>query len=157
GPLGVERAVNFVCQAALGLQHAHERGLVHGDIRPANLVVSRKGVVKILDMGLALFFGDQDGVTRRYGDLDAADGAGYMAPEQILHGNNAADGRADIYGLGATLYFLLAGRGPFADTEDTQKLARHLAQSPQPIQKVRPEVPEALATVLTHMLARDLA
>src|SRR5262249_24354951 len=67
------------------------------------------------------------------------------------------NGRADIYSLGATLYFLLAGRGPFADGQDTQKLALPTTQLPQPIQQVRPEVPDGLAAVLRRMLARDPA
>jgi len=115
GPLPVGHACNFVSQAALGLQHAHEEGLVHRDIKPGNLMLSRKGdkaTVKVLDFGLAKATreGKVDGALTSAGQaLGTPD---YIAPEQILDATTA-DIRADIYSLGATLYFLLTGRPPF--------------------------------------------
>ena len=111
GPLSPERAAHYIKQAAQGLQHAHEAGLVHRDIKPGNLLLDRTGTVKVLDLGLARFFEPgKDNVTERYDEKNAVLGtADYLAPEQAR--GDAVDIRADIYSLGATFYFLLTGRG----------------------------------------------
>ena len=115
GPLPVAHACNFVHQAALGLQHAHEEGLVHRDIKPGNLMLSRKGdkaIVKVLDFGLAKVTREEKvdgGLTSEGQALGTPD---FIAPEQILDAQSA-DIRADIYSLGGTLYYLLTGRPPF--------------------------------------------
>src|SRR4051794_35690056 len=112
GPMDFLRAAHYVRQAALGLQHAHSAaGLVHRDIKPGNILVDRNGVVKVLDMGLARFFhDDEDNLTKRYEDniLGTAD---YLSPEQARD-SHGVDIRADIYSLGATFYFLLTGQAP---------------------------------------------
>ncbi len=155
GPLDPLRAAHYVRQAALGLQHAHEAGLVHRDVKPANLLLDRAGTVKVLDLGLARFFHDEAD------DLSRRDGAGplgtgdYMAPEQALD-SHRVDIRADVYSLGATFYFLLAGTGPFQGGA-VQKLMRHQFARPRPIREVRPDVPEGLAAVLDRMMAKDPA
>src|ERR1700733_11024872 len=109
GPMPYLRAANYIRQAAEGLQHAHEMGMVHRDIKPGNLLLDRRGTVKLLDLGLARLFQDEtDGLTKMadghlmLGTLD------YLAPEQAID-SHSVDIRADIYGLGATFYFLLAG------------------------------------------------
>src|SRR5262249_7798701 len=115
GPLPVGHACNFVHQAALGLQHAHEEGLVHRDIKPANLMLSRKGDrarFRVLDFGLAKAAGEEKvdgGLTYEGQALGPPD---FIAPEQILNAPDV-DIRADIYSLGGTLYSLLTGRPPF--------------------------------------------
>jgi serine/threonine protein kinase len=150
------RAAHYIRQAALGLQHAHEAGLVHRDIKPSNLLLDRTGTVKILDLGLARFFGDEtDDLSKRYaeGPVGTMD---YMAPEQALN-SHQADIRADIYSLGATFYFLLAGHGPFQEGTTLQKMIRHQLQPPQPIRDLRPDVPEGLAAVLDRMMAKEPA
>ena len=124
GPLPVGEACEYVRQAALGLQHAFEDGMVHRDIKPQNLMRTTRGQVKILDFGLARFaseVGSHAGVTAEGMILGSAD---YIAPEQI-DDPHAADIRADIYSLGCTLYFLLAGRPPFPDRSLIQKLMAH--------------------------------
>jgi eukaryotic-like serine/threonine-protein kinase len=122
GPMDVLRACHYVRQAALGLQHAHEAaGIVHRDIKPADILVDRGGVVKVIDMGLARFFHDEDD-TRTY-DEDVVGTPDYMAPEQALDGHGV-DTRADVYGLGATLYFCLTGRPPFPEGTVAQKMIR---------------------------------
>ena len=114
GPLPVHEAVEYLRQAALGLHHAHEEGLVHRDVKPSNLILDRKGTVKILDLGLA-FAGDDEeaaSITREHDErvLGTAD---YLAPEQATD-SHTADRRSDIYALGCTLHYLLVGRAPFA-------------------------------------------
>ena len=111
GPLAVADACELARQAAGGLRHAHDRGLIHRDVKPANLMLARGGVVKVLDLGLARVRGAAvgDGETASGMLLGTPD---YVAPEQIGRGRTA-DARADVYGLGATLYFLLAGVPPF--------------------------------------------
>jgi serine/threonine protein kinase len=157
GPLAVDRAVDYVRQAAGGLQHAHEAGLVHRDIKPGNLLLERTGVVKILDMGLARFFHDQrDNLTREYESDVILGTADYLAPEQALD-SSTADIRADIYALGATLFFLLTGRGPFDHGTAAQKLLWHQTARPKPVREFRPEAPEGLAAVIARMLEKDPA
>jgi serine/threonine protein kinase len=156
GPLDARRAAYYVAQAALGLQHAAERGIVHRDIKPSNLLLDRDGTVKILDMGLARLSGRGGGLTERF-DANAVIGtADYIAPEQALN-SHEVDGRADIYSLGCTFYFLLAGHAPFKDANVTQKLLMHQMREPAAIQTVRPDVPPRMAAVLGRMLAKDPA
>lgn len=112
GPLEIRDAVDYLRQAAVGLHYAHGEGLVHRDIKPANLILDRKGVVRILDLGLALA-GDDDkqaSLTREH-DEKVLGTADYLAPEQASD-SHKADRRADIYALGCTLHYLLVGRIP---------------------------------------------
>jgi serine/threonine protein kinase len=155
GPMTPDRAAHYVKQSAQGLQHAHEAGLVHRDIKPGNLLLDRAGTVKVLDLGLARFFQQgNDNVTERYDEKNAILGtADYLAPEQAR--GEAVDIRADIYSLGATLYFLLAGKAPFEDGTITQKLLWSQTKPPKPIRDLRPEVPAELAAILEKMMAKD--
>lgn len=156
GPLDPVRAAHYIRQAALGLQHAHEAGLVHRDIKPSNLLLDRTGTVKILDLGLARFFHDEtDDLSKRYseGPIGTMD---YMAPEQALDSHHA-DIRADIYSLGATFYFLLAGHGPYQEGSALQKMIRQQLMPPRPIRDIRPDVPEELAGVIGRMMAKEPA
>jgi tRNA A-37 threonylcarbamoyl transferase component Bud32 len=158
GRLSVPDACEAVRQAALGLQHAFERGLVHRDVKPSNLMLAPGGRVQVLDLGLARSFAEAaaDTLTARGMLLGTAD---YLAPEQWEHAH-AADTRADIYSLGCTLYHLLAGRPPFAGERYhsvLQKMRAHLETAPAPIAQLRPEVPAGLAAVLGRMLAKDPA
>lgn len=154
GPMPVPRAVNCIAQAADGLAHAHEAGLVHRDVKPANLLLDRNGTVKILDLGLALFFGDESGLTQRAKDNNILGTADYVAPEQALDSVNA-DARSDIYSLGMTFYFLLAGRSPYQDGSLSQKLMWHQISEPTPITELRPDLPKKLAAIIHRMLAKD--
>lgn len=155
--LKIADACEIVRQAAEGLQNAHEHGMVHRDIKPSNLILSRKGVVKILDLGLALVTGEaahQAGNLTSSGQIMGT--LDYMAPEQ---GGDAhdVDIRADLYSLGATLYHLVAGRAPFGGVKFTnvmQKLMTLANQPPRSIQEERPEVPDELAKVVHRLLAK---
>jgi serine/threonine protein kinase len=153
GPMDVVRACHYIAQTALGLQAAHEAGLVHRDVKPGNILVDRNGVVKILDMGLARFFNDDDSLSKKYEEtvLGTTD---YLAPEQAVDSN--VDIRADVYSLGATFYFLLTGRTLFGEGMAAQKLIWHQTRQPKPIRSFRPEVPEELADLIElRMLAKD--
>jgi formylglycine-generating enzyme required for sulfatase activity/serine/threonine protein kinase len=159
GPLAVANASFYVYQAARGLHHAHEHGMVHRDIKPHNLILSRQGKmhqVKILDFGLAKATraGNEDsgltGAGRMLGTPD------YIAPEQTLDAASA-DIRADIYSLGCTLYFLLTGSPPFKGKSLFEILQAHISMDAVSLDQVRAEVPAELAAVVAKMMAKDPA
>jgi hypothetical protein len=161
GPLSLSEACEVVRQAAFGLQHIHEQGLVHRDVKPSNLMLTPQGQVKVLDLGVARLLkpnqGPHEGPISAYGQfLGTLD---YMAPEQCAD-SRSADIRSDIYSLGCTLYFLLAGRPPFAPPDFQsiyQKMKAH-AEVPAPsIRNLHPNSPPALAAILERMLAKDPA
>jgi serine/threonine protein kinase len=155
GPMDALRAAHYMRQAALGLQHAHETAtLVHRDIKPGNILVDRNGIVKILDMGLARFFHDEDDILTKKYDESVLGTADYLAPEQALDSHDV-DIRADIYSLGATFYFCLTGRTPFADGTVAQKLIWHQTRQPKAIRTIRSDVPEGLVAVIDRMMAKD--
>jgi serine/threonine protein kinase len=155
GSLSVRRAAHCIRQAAQGLQAAHAAGLVHRDIKPANILLDRHGVIRILDLGLARFFSDSaDPLTLKFDHNNVLGTADYVAPEQALNSHDV-DIRADIYSLGATFYFLLAGQPLFPGGQITQKLIWHQTRQPTPIQQLRPEVPDELAAVIARMIDKD--
>jgi serine/threonine protein kinase len=159
GPLPVVNACYYVQQAALGLQHACDRQMVHRDIKPQNLILARVGkrhVVKILDFGLAK-------VVREKAEESALTGAGkmlgtpdYIAPEQSVDAASA-DIRADIYSLGCTFYYLLTGGPPFKGNSLYAILQAHHTETAKAANLVRPEVPAELAAVLEKMMAKGPA
>lgn len=155
GPMDIRRATYYVLQAARGLDYAFRNGIIHRDIKPGNILIDRKGRARLLDMGLARFYRDHnDQLTIKYDDKIVLGTADYVAPEQVAN-SHAVDIRADIYGLGATFYFLLAGHPPFPTGTVSQKLLWHRTKDPTPIRQVRPEVPEGLAAVISRMMAKD--
>ena len=137
GPLPVRDAVEYIRQAACGLQYAHEEGLVHRDVKPANLMLDTKGTVKILDLGLALD-GDDDeegGLTKQH-DEKVLGTADYLAPEQSKN-SHSADPRSDIYALGCTLYYLIVGRAPFARGSVIERIKAHWNEpAPNPLDEL---------------------
>ena len=179
GPLPVADACELTRRAALGLQYAHEHGLVHRDIKPSNLMLSRDGELKILDLGLARLVDtspekppeepQDDGDASNdpasssvdtpslTGSNQAMGTADYMAPEQVSN-PRTVDIRADIYSLGCTLYKLLTGQAPFGTADYTAtltKLAAHQTQPIRPIRELNSAVPARLASVIERMLAKS--
>jgi serine/threonine protein kinase len=165
GPLSAAQACEYVRQAALGLQHAHERGLVHRDVKPHNLILSiRDGLIKVADLGLArLHRAVNEEATALGGAMSTGTltpenavmmgTADYLAPEQAVD-FHTADIRADIYGLGCTFHYLLTGQPPFPGGTLAQKVARHLQAEPPEIQQLRPDLPARVAGVLRRMMAK---
>jgi hypothetical protein len=165
GPLSLEHACDYARQVALGLQHASELGMVHRDIKPHNLILTRDGVVKILDFGLASFLAElseelHQGTAPT--SLDSSltrlgDGCGtpdYISPEQVRKAR-AVDIRSDLYSLGCTLYHILAGKPPFAGGTGFSKVAGHLERTPRPLAEQRQDLPPILLELLERMLVKD--
>ena len=168
GALPVAEACNYVQQAAEGLQHAHEHGMVHRDIKPHNLMLSPNGQVRILDFGLAGFAtesalidadspdaGDDATTLPHLTTMGSVMGTpDYIAPEQARDAHSA-DIRADIYSLGCTLYYLLTGEPPHKSDSVVEKLKAHAEQEPEAIESIRVDVPDDLAQVVRRMMAKD--
>jgi eukaryotic-like serine/threonine-protein kinase len=153
GPLPLDLACNYIAQAAEGFQHAHEKGLIHRDVKPANLLVDTKGIVKILDLGLALFSDNERASLTVEHNENVLGTADYLAPEQAVN-SHKVDHKADIYGLGCTLYFILTGHPPFPDGTLAQRIAKHQSVQPEDIRKGRPECPRDLADICVKMMQK---
>jgi eukaryotic-like serine/threonine-protein kinase len=159
GPLPVADACELVRQAAAGLQCAHEHGLVHRDVKPSNLMLSAKGELKVLDLGVALL--NRNGpasseLTVRGQLMGTPD---YTAPEQ-WEASHDVDIRADVYSLGCTLYTLLMGRPPFAGPKyasTLQKMAAHVGEPVPHVAAHRQDVPAAVERFLERMVAKEPA
>jgi formylglycine-generating enzyme required for sulfatase activity/serine/threonine protein kinase len=157
GPLPVAQACNYVHQAAKGLQHAHDHGMVHRDIEPSNLMLARDGdraVIKVLDFGLAKVRSESptDGTLTHDGQMLGT--PHFIAPEQISNARGA-DIRADIYSLGCTLYYLLTGGPPFQGASLYDLLQAHHSMDAKPLNLARPEVPVELAALVAKMMAKE--
>jgi serine/threonine-protein kinase len=155
GPLPVDRACDYVRQAALGLQHAHQRGLVHRDIKPQNLLLASEGeVVKVLDLGLARL---SQASEQTQGDLTQEGTVmgtpDYLAPEQAQE-SHTVDIRADLYSLGCTLYYLLTGRVPFPGGTLADKIGRLLLKEPIPVEELRPDAPSGVGAIVRKLMAK---
>jgi serine/threonine protein kinase len=157
GRLEIADACELTRQAALGLQAAHEHGLVHRDIKPSNLMLSRAGQLKILDLGLARFRaepaepGEMTDVGETIGTVE------YIAPEQVVD-SHRVDIRADIYSLGCSMYRLLTGQPPFFGAKyhtAVEKMMAHLKEPLPPVRELRGDVSDALAAIIGRMVAKD--
>ncbi|WP_224248222.1 serine/threonine-protein kinase [Hyalangium gracile] len=165
GPLDPEVAAGYVLQAARGLKYAHDRGMVHRDIKPDNLLLNNNGIVKVADLGLvkladsarrARSKGQPQGpltyVGKNPSDYPMGTPA-YMAPEQVQD-SSKVDARADIYSLGCTLYHLLTGRHPFIAETVPLVMLQHVNEQPVPPDKRNPNVPETLSAIVLRMMAK---
>jgi serine/threonine-protein kinase len=164
GPLSVALACELTRQAAMGLRHIHEHGLVHRDVKPSNLLLARAagsppgevGTVKLLDLGLARHTAEEAGATALTVPQALMGTVNYLAPEQA-NDAHAADIRADLYSLGCTLYHLLTGRPPFPEGTTLEKLYKHQWEEAVPVEQLRPEVPVAVASVVRRLMAKQPA
>ena len=156
GPLDAARAVDYTLQAAVGLEYAHQHGIVHRDIKPANILLSNDGAIKILDMGLARIEGaktNDDALTATGQVMGTLD---FMSPEQALDTRNV-DGRTDVYSLGCTLFYLLTGQAPYDGDTMTKKILAHREEPIPSLRDACPDVPESLDTIYQTMLLKDPA
>ena len=153
GPFAVGRAIEVAIQVAEALEHAAERDVVHRDIKPSNIVITPSGRARIVDMGLARL-----APTTGHADLTVSGMTlgtfDYISPEQARD-PRAADVRSDLYSLGCTLFFMLAGRAPFAEGTMVQKLLQHQQDPPPDIAAIRGDVPDRLAASLGRLMAKD--
>lgn len=162
GPLPVGQACDFIRQAALGLQHAHELGMVHRDIKPSNLLVQPPagqdsldgGTIKLVDFGLALLPSADDADDAVSGDRHAVLGTpDYLSPEQGRD-IRTVDIRSDLYSLGCTFYYLLTGRVPFPGGAAIEKLSRHATEQAPALELLRPALPASVAAVARRLMAK---
>jgi serine/threonine-protein kinase len=152
GPFAPAEAAAVGRQVLLGLHAAHAAGVVHRDVKPANILLDRQGTAKLTDLGIVRVEGEE--LTRMAGTPQILGTLDYLAPEQAAD-SSAVDGRADLYSLGATLYFLLAGRPPFAAAATaSRKLALIRAAAPPPLDETRADLPPTLAAVVHRLLAK---
>lgn len=154
GPLPVARVVALATQICDGLSAAHTAGVVHGDVKPSNLIVTSAGVVKICDFGMAAL--------RNAGGQESSSGtaatraiSSYLAPEQAA--GDPIDARTDLYQLGCTIYTMLTGTRPFAGGSALHVLSRHLTRPPAPVQAYRGDVPADLDKLVGQLLAKSRA
>ncbi|NUQ64317.1 MAG: serine/threonine protein kinase [Pirellulales bacterium] len=160
GLFSVEQAADCILQAARGLEYAHRQGVIHRDIKPGNLLLDEKGTVKILDMGLARIerqlgaegpaAEDNEKLTSTGMAMGTCD---YMAPEQA-EDTHSADGRADIYSLGCTLYRVLTGKPPYQGDTPIKVILGHIRNPIPSLRTIRLDVPEELDAVFQKMIAK---
>jgi eukaryotic-like serine/threonine-protein kinase len=161
GPLSVTKTVDCVMQAATGLEHAHQQGIAHRDVKPANLLLDKQGTLKILDMGLARIdtADPEHGKTVTHELTQAGTMMGtvdYIAPEQAMDTRDA-DGRSDIYSLGCTLYYLLTGSPIYAEDTIMKTVMAHQQNTIPSLRRDRDDVPEELNAVYEKMVAKKPA
>jgi serine/threonine protein kinase len=157
GPMPVDQACDIVYHAANALSFAHAAGMVHRDVKPANILVDQSGGVKILDFGLALLGKeerDEEFSLAMIFGHDCLGTADFIAPEQS-YDSFKVDGRADIYSLGGTLYSALTGKPPFAHQPITQRLQANRTMTPRPLRSLNPDVPPGLAAIVEKMMAKE--
>lgn len=151
GLLTAVEAAEYAGQAALGLAHAHEQGIVHRDVKPSNLLLSQEAQVKVLDLGLGVLLEADQHTSFATADGIAVGTIDYMSPEQAT--GKDVDGRSDLYSLGCTMYHLLTGRIPFPGDSPIDRLGKRLTSRPQPITDHKPEIPPKLVRVLDRLMA----
>jgi serine/threonine-protein kinase len=151
GTLSPGEVAAYMAQAAFGLAHAHDRGIVHRDIKPTNLLLSEEGCVKVLDLGLGALMEADSEASFATAAGHSVGTLNYMSPEQAVASD--VDGRSDLYSLGCTMYHLLTGQVPFPGDTIPECLKRRASGSPVPITDLRPDLPAVLVAVLNKMMA----
>lgn len=151
GPLRVSDASRLFIKVCEGLAAAHDVGLIHRDLKPANIMVTPEGDAKILDLGLARSTEEEGALTRPNTIMGTLD---YASPEQLSDAARA-DARSDLYSIGCTLYFALAGRPPFDGGDVVNKIFKHRMDDPEPLERAVPGVPAAFATIVRKLMAKS--
>jgi serine/threonine protein kinase len=151
GPLPPSTAAKLTQQVAMGLEHAQQKGLIHRDVNPYNIMVTGDGTAKLADLGLAIDLAEQVQVTRDGATVGTFD---YISPEQARH-SHAVDTRSDIYSLGCTLYHMLAGQVPFPSPSLPEKLFGHQTIEPESLMALVPDLPEGLVEVVRTMMRKQ--
>lgn len=153
GPLPVEQAAMILRQAALGLQYAHDQGLVHRDVKPGNVLVTPDGHAKVSDVGLAAWsmgLADDPRAGKIVGTAD------YLSPEQIRSPMSVGP-LSDIYSLGCTTYYAATGKVPYPGGDARSKCRRHLEETPWHPRKFVPELAEEFVDLIADMMEKDPA
>ena len=148
-PLALDAKLDIIAQLCDALHYAHEQGVVHRDVKPANVFLLTDGTVKLLDFGIAKMTAS---TLTRQGDVLGS--ASYMSPEQV-RGSDTVDGRADIFSVGVVLYELLAGRKPFESDQPTATIVKILSEEPTPIETLAPELPAQVVAAVNRALAKN--
>ncbi|MGW7525754.1 protein kinase domain-containing protein [Streptomyces sp. NPDC054783] len=151
GPLPVVDAINAACAVLDALRHSHECGIVHRDIKPSNIMLTGPDTVKVLDFGIAKAF--TEAATRITGSGAALGTPAYLSPEQIKGAE--IDHRADLYAMGCLLHELLTGQPPFRGESPFAVMHQHLFAAPEPVARLRPQIPPAVEAVILRALAKD--
>ncbi len=151
GPLSPPFAVRLIRQVALGLEHAHRKGLIHRDVNPQNILVTPEGIAKLADLGLVLDLAADDRFTREGTTVGTYD---YLAPEQGRD-SHSADIRSDVYSLGCTLYHLISGQVPFPVPSLLEKLVAHHTMDPTPLEQFVPGLSAGLGAVVARMMQKS--
>jgi len=154
GPYSEAEALAIGIQIANALDHAHQAGLIHRDVKPKNILITREGVAKLADMGLARAVSDREAAEAEAGK--ACGTPYYISPEQI-RGEVNIDYRADIYNFGATLYHMVTGRVPFKGADLSAILLKHLDEPPLPPDHVNPELTNGICEIIELCMAKDPA
>jgi serine/threonine-protein kinase len=141
----------YAAQAALGLAHAHEQGIVHRDIKPSNLLLTENQRIKVLDLGLGVLMEADEQTSFATADGIAVGTIDYMSPEQAC--GHDVDGRSDLFSLGCAMYFLMSGKLPFPGDNPIERLGKRLGGKPVPITDVLPDIPSSLVQVLGKLMA----
>ncbi|MEW2249490.1 protein kinase [Streptomyces sp. NPDC006975] len=146
-------AAAITAQAAAGLCAAHQQGVVHRDVKPANVMLTTDRTVKITDFGIARFAEEAASSLTATGKIIGT--ADYLAPERAL--GRPAQPASDVYSLGCVLYELLTGRPPFSGATSLAVVQQHVSATPTPPHRLRPDIPQPLSGYVLHMLAKDPA
>ena len=149
GRLPAADATELTRQVALGLEHLHQKDLLHRDVNPSNILVDQEGTAKLTDLGLAIDLGDEEEIVTRDGATVGT--FDYISPEQARNPRQI-DTRSDIYSLGCSLYHMLAGRVPFTAPSLPEKLFAHQSGLPDPLHTLVPDLPEGLEAVVATMM-----
>jgi len=151
GPLTMQQAASLIMQSALGLQHAHESGLIHRDVKPGNILVTPDGMAKVSDLGLAGFIGEGDDDPRAGKTVGTAD---YLSPEHIRNPHEVSL-ISDVYSLGCTLYYAVTGKVPFPGGTPNSKAQRHLAETPWHPKRFNPDITEEFVEIIADMMEKE--